>query len=95
MDNKIEKTSADYVLTFDGIIEKTGMCIRSLLGRWLPLEVIFKTKGNFNLEGKAKESKTKTAYNDFLSKRNLFQGKAQIQQIVHVTNPRFQQSKLS
>jgi hypothetical protein len=26
------KTSADtYVLTFDGIIEKTGMCIRSLL----------------------------------------------------------------
>jgi thiol:disulfide interchange protein DsbD len=68
MDNKIEKTSADtYVLTFDGIIEKTGMCIRSLLGRWpLPLELYLKPKGNFNLEGKAKESKTKTAYNDIL-----------------------------
>jgi thiol:disulfide interchange protein DsbD len=68
MDNKIEKTSADtYVLTFDGIIEKTGMCIRSLLRTVaIAIRVIFKTKGNFNLEGKAKESKTKTAYNDIL-----------------------------
>jgi hypothetical protein len=46
MDNKIEKTSIHLCVTFDGIIEKTGMCIRSLLGRGpLPLEVIFKTKG--------------------------------------------------
>jgi hypothetical protein len=43
------------VLTFDGIIEKTGMCIRSLLGWWsIAIRVILKPKGNFNLEGKAK-----------------------------------------
>jgi hypothetical protein len=33
----------------------------------MPLELYLKPKGNFNLEeGKAKESKTKTAYNDIL-----------------------------
>jgi thiol:disulfide interchange protein DsbD len=74
MDNKIEKHQPNtYVLTFDGIIEKTGMCIRSLLGRWsIAIRVIFKTKRNFNLEGKAKESKTKTAYNDIFEVNETF-----------------------
>jgi thiol:disulfide interchange protein DsbD len=90
---KIEKTSADtYVLIFDGIIEKDWHVYSQFTpdGGPLPLEVIFKNqKGNFNLEGKAKESKTKTAYNDiFEVNETFFQGKAQIQQIVHVTNPK-------
>jgi thiol:disulfide interchange protein DsbD len=44
----------------------------------LQLEVSFKTKGNFNLVGKAKESKTRTAYNDiFEVNETFFEGKAQ------------------
>ena len=90
---KIEKTSEDtYVLTFDGIIEKDWHVYSQFTpdGGPLPLEVIFKNqKGNFTLEGKAKESKTKTAYNDiFEVSETFFQGKAQIQQIVYVTNPK-------
>jgi thiol:disulfide interchange protein len=90
---KIEKTSEDtYVLTFDGIIEKDWHVYSQFTpdGGPLPLEVIFKNqKGNFTLEGKAKESKTKTAYNDiFEVNETFFQGKAQIQQIVYVTNPK-------
>jgi hypothetical protein len=45
MDNKkIENISRHLCVDFDGIIEKTGMCIRSLPDGPLPLEVIFKTK---------------------------------------------------
>ena len=90
---KIEKTSDNtYVLTFDGVIEKDWHVYSQFTpdGGPLPLEVIFKNqKGNFNLVGKAKESKTKTAYNDiFEVNETYFQRKAQIQQIVHVTNPK-------
>ncbi len=39
----------------------------------LPLEVIFKNqKGNFNLIGKAQESKTRTAYNDVFEVNETF-----------------------
>jgi thiol:disulfide interchange protein len=90
---KIEKTSDNtYVLTFDGVIEKDWHVYSQFTpdGGPLPLEVVFKNqKGNYNLVGKAKESKTKTAYNDiFEVNETYFQRKAQIQQIIHVTNPK-------
>jgi thiol:disulfide interchange protein len=90
---KIEKTSDNtYLLTFDGVIEKDWHLYSQFTpdGGPLALEVVFKNqKGNFNLVGKAKESKTKTAYNDiFEVNETYFQRKAQIQQIIHVTNPK-------
>jgi thiol:disulfide interchange protein DsbD len=56
----------------------------------LPLEVIFKDqKGNFNLIGKAKESKTTTAYNDvFEVNETFFVKNAQIQQEISLINPK-------
>jgi thiol:disulfide interchange protein DsbD len=61
----------------------------------LPLELYLKNQGNFNLEGKAKESKTKTAYNDIFEVNETFFKVSQIQQIVHVTNPKVSTIKLS
>jgi thiol:disulfide interchange protein len=54
------------------------------------LEVIFKNqKGNFNLIGKAQESKTRTAYNDvFEVNETFFEKKVQIQQQIQVLNPK-------
>ncbi|SDW57726.1 protein-disulfide reductase DsbD family protein [Flavobacterium degerlachei] len=88
---KIEKKSDNtYILTFNGVIEKDWHMYSQFTpdGGPLALEVIFKNqKGNFSLVGKAKESKTKTAYNDiFEVDETYFQNKAQIQQIIHVTN---------
>ena len=90
---KIEKKSDNtYLLTFDGVIEKEWHMYSQFTpdGGPLALEVVFKNqKGNFNLVGKAKESKTKTAYNDvFEVNETFFQRKAQIQQVIHVTNPK-------
>jgi thiol:disulfide interchange protein DsbD len=88
---KIEKTADNtYVLTFNGIIEKDWHMYSQFTpdGGPLALEVVFKNqKGNFNLVGKAKEGKTRTAYNDiFEVDETFFERKAQIQQIIHVTN---------
>jgi len=88
---KIEKKSDDtFLLTFDGIIEKEWHMYSQFTpdGGPIPLEVIFKNQsGNFTLIGKAKESKTKTVYNDiFEVDETFFEGKAQIQQLVKVTN---------
>lgn len=89
---KIVKTSDNsYLLTFDGIIDKDWHVYSQFTpdGGPLPLEIVFKNqKGNFKLVGKAKESKTKTAYNDiFEVDETFFQTKAQIQQIIQLTNP--------
>lgn len=89
---KIEKKSENtYMLTFDGTIEKDWHLYSQFTpdGGPLALEVVFKnTKGNYTLVGKAKESKTKTAYNDiFEVNETYFEKKAQIQQIIRVTNP--------
>ncbi len=87
----IEKKSADiYVLTFEGVIEK-GWHLYSQFtpdGGPLPLEISYKNQpGNFNLEGKAKESKTKTVYNDvFGVNETFFEGKAVIQQEIKLVN---------
>lgn len=88
---KIEKKSDNhYILTFNGAIEKDWHMYSQFTpdGGALPLEVIFKNqKGNFNLVGKAKESKTKTAFNDvFGVNETFFEHKAQIQQEVAITN---------
>jgi thiol:disulfide interchange protein len=90
---KIEKKSENtYLLTFNAIIEKDWHLYSQFTpdGGPLPLEIIFKDqKGNFTLVGKAKESKTTTAFNDvFGVNETFFHDKAQIQQEVKVTNPK-------
>jgi thiol:disulfide interchange protein DsbD len=90
--SKIEKKSENtYLLVFNGIIEKDWHLYSQFTaeGGSLPLEVIFKNqKGNFTLVGKAKESKTTTAYNDiFEVNETFFEGKAQITQEIILTNP--------
>jgi thiol:disulfide interchange protein DsbD len=90
---KIEKKSdRNYVLIFNGVIE-SGWHMYSQFtpdGGPLPLEVIFKNqKGNFDLVGKAKESRTTTAYNDvFEVNETFFEKKAQIQQEIKIVNPK-------
>ena len=89
---KIEKKSeTNYILTFNAIIEKDWHLYSQYTaeGGSLPLEIIFKNqKGNFNLVGKAKESKTTTAFNDiFEVNETYFEKKAQIQQEISIINP--------
>lgn len=91
--SKIEKKSENkYLLVFNGIIEKDWHLYSQFTaeGGSLPLEVIFKNqKGNFTLVGKAKESKTTTAYNDiFEVNETFFEGKVQISQEIALTNPK-------
>jgi thiol:disulfide interchange protein len=88
---KVEKKSeTKYILTFNGIIEKEWHMYSQFTpdGGPLALEVIFKNqKGNFNLIGKAKESKTTTAFNDIFGvNETFFHNKAQIQQEIELVN---------
>lgn len=90
---KIEKKSENtFVLVFDAVLEKDWHMYSQFTpdGGPLQLEVAFKNqKGNFTLVGKAKESKTRTAYNDiFEVNETFFEGKAQIRQEVTITNPK-------
>lgn len=90
---KIEKKSKNnYILTFNAVIENDWHLYSQFTpdGGSLPLEIIFKDqKGNFNLVGKAKESKTRTAFNDiFEVNETFFEKKAQIQQEISITNPK-------
>ncbi|QOG02067.1 cytochrome c biogenesis protein CcdA [Flavobacterium sp. MDT1-60] len=89
---KIEKKSGtNAVLIFDGTIEKDWHMYSQFTpdGGPLPLEIVFKNqKGNYNLVGKAKEGKTKTAFNDvFGVNETFFEGKAHIEQEITITNP--------
>jgi thiol:disulfide interchange protein len=87
-----KKSDTKYILTFNGVIEKDWHVYSQFTpdGGPLPLEVIFKDqKGNFNLVGKAKESKTATAFNDvFGVNETFFHDKAQIQQEIILINPK-------
>ncbi|OYX82605.1 MAG: thiol:disulfide interchange protein, partial [Flavobacteriales bacterium 32-34-25] len=88
---KIEqKSEGVFVLTFNAVIEKDWHMYSQFTpdGGPLAMEVIFKNQaGNFSLIGKAKESKTRTAYNDvFEVNETFFEGKAQIQQEIKLTN---------
>ncbi|MBW4360994.1 protein-disulfide reductase DsbD family protein [Flavobacterium taihuense] len=87
-----KKSETNYVLTFNGVIEKDWHLYSQFTpdGGPLPLEVIFKDqKGNFDLVGKAKESKTTTAFNDvFGVNETFFHDKAQIKQEITLVNPK-------
>ncbi len=94
-----KKSNGNYVLTFNGVID-TGWHLYSQFtaeGGSLPLEVLFKNqKGNFELIGKTKESKTKTAYNDiFEVNETFFEKKAQLTQEINLTNPKLTKIEVS
>ncbi|RZJ51755.1 MAG: thiol:disulfide interchange protein [Flavobacterium sp.] len=86
-----KKSGSNAVLVFDGTIEKDWHMYSQFTpdGGPLPLEIVFKNqKGNYNLVGKAKEGKTRTAFNDvFGVNETFFEGKAHIEQEIIITNP--------
>lgn len=88
---KIEKKSpTNYILTFNGVIEKDWHMYSQFTpdGGALPLELVFKNKeGNYDLVGKAKESKTQTVFNDvFGVNETYFEKNAKITQEIQVVN---------
>ncbi|MDN3672451.1 cytochrome c biogenesis protein CcdA [Flavobacterium branchiarum] len=90
--SKIEKKSGNnFVLIFDGVIEKDWHIYSQFTpdGGPLALEISFKNqKGNYNLVGKAKEGKTRTAFNDIFGvNETFFEGKAHIEQEITIINP--------
>ncbi|MBJ2125416.1 thioredoxin family protein [Flavobacterium sp. IB48] len=89
--SKIEKKGNNAVLIFDGTIEKDWHMYSQFTpdGGPLALEITFKNqKGNYELVGKAKEGKTRTAYNDvFGVDETFFEGKAHIEQEIKIINP--------
>jgi len=90
--SKIEKKSGNNaVLIFDGTIEKDWHMYSQFTpdGGPLALEIAFKNqKGNYNLVGKAKEGKTRIAFNDvFGVNETFFEGKAHIEQEITIINP--------
>jgi len=90
--SKIEKKSGNNaVLIFDGTIEKDWHMYSQFTpdGGPLALEITFKNqKGNYTLVGKAKEGKTRTAFNDvFGVNETFFEGKAHIEQEITIINP--------
>lgn len=90
--SKIEKKSdTEFVLVFDGVIDE-GWHVYSQFtaeGGVLPMEVLFNNqKGNYEPQGKAKESKTETKFNDvFGVEETFFSHNAQLRQTVKITNP--------
>ncbi|WET03867.1 cytochrome c biogenesis protein CcdA [Flavobacterium sp. YJ01] len=89
--SKIEKKGSNAVLIFDAVIEKDWHMYSQFTpeGGPLALEITFKNqKGNYELVGKAKEGKTRTAYNDvFEVNETFFEGKAHIEQEIKIINP--------
>lgn len=90
--SKIEKKSGNNaILIFDGTIEKDWHMYSQFTpdGGPLALEIAFKNqKGNYTLVGKAKEGKTRTAFNDvFGVNETFFEGKAHIEQEITIINP--------
>ena len=90
--SKIEKKAANNaVVIFDGTIDKEWHLYSQFTpdGGPLALEIVFKNqKGNYELVGKAKEGKTKTAFNDIIGvNETFFEGKAHIEQEIKIINP--------
>ncbi|MBZ4034334.1 thioredoxin family protein [Flavobacterium sp. 17A] len=89
--SKIEKKGNNAILIFDGTIEKDWHMYSQFTpdGGPLALEITFKNqKGNYELVGKAKEGKTRTAFNDvFGVDEKFFEGKAHIEQEIKIINP--------
>ena len=89
--SKTEKISeTEFYLVFEGVLEKDWHLYSQFTpdGGPIPLEVKFKNAaGNFQLIGKAVESKTKTAYNEiFEVDETFFSGQFSIRQKVKITN---------
>lgn len=89
--SKIEKKSGNsFLLIFEGVIENDWHLYSQFTpdGGPLALEITFKNqKGNFDLNGKAKESKTRTAYNEiFEVNETFFEKKVRIEQLVVIKN---------
>ncbi len=86
------KSESNYILTFDGVIESKWHLYSQFTpdGGPLPLEISFKNmKENFALVGKAKESKTKTSFNDvFGVNETYFEKTVQIKQEIKILNPK-------
>lgn len=89
--SKIEKKGDKVIVIFDGTIEKDWHMYSQFTpdGGPLALEISFKNqKGNYELIGKAKEGKTRTAFNDvFGVDETFFEGKAHIEQEIKIINP--------
>jgi thiol:disulfide interchange protein DsbD len=85
-----KKSNQTYLLHFDAVIEKEWHMYSQFTadGGALPIEIVFKNQsGNFKLVGKAKESKTKTTFNDvFGVNETYFENKAHLTQEVLVSN---------
>lgn len=85
-----KKSETHFVITFDAIIENDWHVYSQFTpdGGPLPLEITFKNQqGNYTLVGKAKEGKTRTAYNDvFEVNETFFEKKAQITQEIVLLN---------
>ena len=94
-----KKSDGNYLLTFNAVIENGWHMYSQYTaeGGSLPLEVLFKNpKGNFELIGKAKESKTKTAYNDiFEVNETFFEKKAQLTQEIKLINSKISKVEVS
>lgn len=87
-----QKSDGHLLLIFDAAIEKDWHVYSQFTpdGGPLPLEIAYKNQqGNFNLIGKAKEGKTKTAFNDVFGVNEMFfETKAHIVQEIALTNPK-------
>jgi len=89
---KIEKKSdTEYTITWNGIIENGWHMYSQYTadGGPLPTEFIYNNQeGNYELIGDAKESETKTVYNDvFEVDETYFVGPVQLVQAIKLTNP--------
>lgn len=90
--SKIEKKSdTEYTITWDAVIEKNWHLYSQYNpeGGSLPLEFIYNNQeGNYTLEGKAKESETKTSFNDVFGVDEIyFVDSAKLVQDIKITNP--------
>ncbi len=96
---KVEKVSeTEFLLVFNATIEQGWHMYSQFTPADGPLamEFVYKeAKGNFNLNGKTKESKYEKAYNDvFEVDEYFFSDKAQFFQLIKVTNPKLKSIKV-
>ncbi len=94
-----KKSNTNYLLIFDGVIEKEWHMYSQFTadGGALPLEVLFKNeKAFYKLIGKTKEGKTKTVFNDvFGVNETFFEGKVHLVQEVALLNPKLKMIEAS
>jgi thiol:disulfide interchange protein DsbD len=93
-----QKSDTEFLLKFDATIQKDWHFFSQFTpdGGSLPTVFIYEdTKGNYQLIGKTTESKYKKVYSDiFEVDEYMFEGSAQFQQLVKVTNPALKSIKV-